>query len=62
MPYLEMNGMRLHDFKQRQKFISLSRYFLQVEMNDIHIDVQVLLSALQEECLVTPTLVMNCVN
>jgi hypothetical protein len=57
-----MNGTRQHDFKQRQKFISLSCCFLQDEMNDVHIDVQALLSALQEEGLMTPTVVTNCVN
>jgi hypothetical protein len=57
-----MNGTRQRDSKQRQKFISLSCYFLQGELNDLHIDVQALLSALQEEGLMTPTVVMNCVN
>jgi hypothetical protein len=31
-------------------------------MNDLHIDVQALLRALQEEGLMMPTVVMNCVN
>jgi hypothetical protein len=53
---------RQHDFKQRQKFISLSCHFLQDELNDSNIDVQALLIALQEEGLMTPTIVMNCVN
>jgi hypothetical protein len=57
-----MNGTRQHDFKQRQKFISFSCYFLQDGMNDIHIDVQALLSALQEEGLMMPAVIMNCVN
>jgi len=62
MPYSEMNGTRQRDSKQRQTLISLSCYFLQDELNDLHIDVQALLSALQEEGLMTPTVVMNCVN
>jgi len=57
-----MNGTRQLDFKQRQKFVSLSWYFLQDELNDLHIDVQALLIALQEEGLMTPTVVMNCWN
>jgi hypothetical protein len=56
-----MNGTRQLDFKQRQKFISLSCYFLQDELKDLHIAVQALLRALQEG-LMTPTVVMNCVN
>jgi hypothetical protein len=53
---------RQHDIKQRQKFISLSYHFLQDELNVLHIDVQGVLIALQEEGLMTPTIVMNCVN
>jgi len=53
---------RQHDFKQRQKFISFSCHFLQDELNDLHIDVQAVLIALQEEGLMTPTVVMNHVN
>jgi hypothetical protein len=56
------DGPRRCDFKQRQKFISLSCYFLQDELNDLHFDVQALLIALQEEGLMTSTVVMNCVN
>jgi len=56
------DGTKRHDFKQRQKFISLSYYFLQDELNDLHSDVQALLSALQEEGLMTTAVVMNCVS
>jgi hypothetical protein len=56
-----MNGTRHLGFKQTEIYF-LVMVLSSNELNYLYFDVQALLIALQEEGLMTPTVVMNCWN